>query len=132
MPETHPYDYAVIRLVPKVERDEFVNVGVILYCHAFDFAEARIELDETRLLAIAPDVDLETVRRHLASFSAVCDGTGPLGGLSKRERFLMLVAPRSTMIQPSAVHTGLCIDPSTTLDRLMDRLVRTGPANRIG
>lgn len=126
MPATHPYDYAVIRVVPSVERDEFVNVGVILYCPDFDFAEARIELDEARLLALAPDVDLELVRRHLASFPAVCDGTGPLAGLSKRERFLMLVAPRSTMIQPSPVHTGLCEDPAETLDRLVARLVRTG------
>lgn len=129
MPATHPYDYAVIRVVPKVERDEFVNVGVILYCADFDFAQARIELDEARLRALAPDVDLEAVRRHLASFPLVCGGTdGPLAGLSKRERFLMLVAPRSTMIQPSPVHTGLCDDPAATLERLMDRLVRTGSA----
>ncbi len=128
MPATHPYDYAVIRVVPKVERDEFVNVGVILYCADFDYAEARIELDERRLLALAPDVDLDAVRRHLASYPAVCDGTGPLAGLSRRERFLMLVAPRSTMIQPSPVHTGLCDDPAATLERLMDRLVRAGSA----
>ena len=124
MPATHPYDYAVIRVVPSVERDEFVNVGVILYCADFDFARARIELDVARLLALAPHVDLEAVGRHLASFPAVCDGTGPLSGLSKRDRFLMLVAPRSTMIQPSPVHTGLCDDPAETLDRLVARLVR--------
>jgi len=101
------YDYAVIRVVPRVDREEFMNVGVIISCPAKDFLEARIEMDEARLLAFAPQVDLEAVRAHLASIPRICAGgrdAGPIGQLSPREHFHWLVAPRSTIIQASRVH----------------------------
>jgi hypothetical protein len=122
------YDYAIIRLVPKVEREEFVNVGVIISCPAREFLEARIELDESRLIAVDPTLDIETVRAHLASISTVCAGgeqAGPIGRLSQRERFHWLVAPRSTIIQTSPVHTGCCKDPAAVLERLIDTMVRS-------
>jgi len=121
------YDYAVIRVVPKVERGEFVNAGVILSCPSNGFLEARIELDEPRLLALDPTADLETIRTHLAVFPMICAGgpnAGPIGQLSKRERFHWLVAPRSTIIQPSPSHTGMCDDPEAALERLMAMMVR--------
>jgi Protein of unknown function (DUF3037) len=122
------YDYAIIRLVPKVEREEFINVGVIVSCPAREFLEARIELDESRLIAVDPTLDVETVRAHLASISTVCAGgeqAGPIGRLSQRERFHWLVAPRSTIIQTSPVHTGCCKDPAAVLERLLDTMVRS-------
>ena len=117
------YDYAVIRVVPRVERQEFVNAGVILWCQEQDLLEARVELDEARLRALDAAVDLEAVRRHLASFAIICAGgsdAGPIGKLSKRERFDWLVAPRSTIIQTSAVHTGRCTDVAATMEQLLD------------
>jgi DUF3037 family protein len=123
----HSYDYAVIRVVPRVERAEFVNAGVILWCSAQDFLEARIELDEARAQALDPSLDLDAVRRHLASIRVICAGgpeAGPLGRLSKRERFDWLVAPRSTIIQTSQVHTGRCTDLHQALERLLDTMVR--------
>jgi hypothetical protein len=122
------YDYAVVRVVPRVEREEFVNVGVILSCPSLTFLDARIELNENRLAAIDPSIDLEAVRSHLATIPAICrggDGAGPIGKLPQRERFYWLVAPRSTIIQTSRVHTGRCCDPESILERLMDRVVRT-------
>lgn len=121
------YDYAVIRVVPRVEREEFVNAGVIVLCSARDFLEAHIELDERRLLALAPTADLEAIRRHLAGIPAICrggDSAGPIGLLSTRERFDWLVAPRSTVIQTSAVHTGRCADPAEVIERLLETMVR--------
>jgi hypothetical protein len=121
------YDYAVLRVVPRVERAEFVNAGVILSCPARDFLAARIELDESRLLALDPTVDLDAVRAHLASVPVICAGgaaAGPIGALTPRERFHWLVAPRSTIIQTSPVHTGRCADPQATLDHLLDTMVR--------
>ncbi len=121
------YDYAVIRLVPKVERGEFVNVGVIVSCPARRFLEARIELDEGRLMALDATTDLESVRAHLATIPAICAGgkqAGPIGRLSQRERFHWLVAPRSTIIQTSPAHTGCCRDPGAVLERLLDTMVR--------
>lgn len=123
------YDYAVIRVVPRVDRGEFVNVGVILSCPEHDFLEARIELDEARLRALAPDVDLDAVRRSLAVLPRVCaggDAAGPIGALPPRQRFHWLVAPRSTVVQVSPVHTGRTADPGETLDHLMSRMVRVG------
>jgi hypothetical protein len=121
------YDYAVIRVVPRVERQEFINVGVIVWCKEQDFLEARIELDEARVRTLDGTVDLDAVRRHLASISLICAGgtdSGPIGKLSKRERFDWLVAPRSTIIQTSAVHTGRCTDLPATLERLIETMVR--------
>ena len=121
------YDYAVIRVVPRVERQEFLNAGVILWCQQQDFLEARAELDEARLLAIDAAVDIDAVRRHLASFGIICAGgrdSGPIGKLPKRERFDWLVAPRSTIIQTSAVHSGRSIDALATMEKLLDSMVR--------
>ena len=127
------YDYAVIRVVPRVDREEFLNVGVIISCPAKDFLEARIELDESRLLAFDPTLDIEAIRNHLASIPRICAGgpdAGPIGQLSQRERFHWLVAPRSTIIQTSRVHTGRCIDPDPVSERLLDRMVRAATARR--
>jgi len=121
------YDYAVIRVVPRVERQEFVNAGVILWCQEQDVLQARIELDEARLRMLDPTVDLDAVRRHLASISIICAGgadAGPIGKLPPRERFDWLVAPRSTIIQTSAVHSGRSIDASATMEDLLDSMVR--------
>lgn len=125
------YDYAIIRVVPKVEREEFLNVGVVVSCPARGFLEARIELDEQRLLAVDPTADIETIRAHLATIPMICAGgerAGPIGQLSQRERFHWLVAPRSTIIQPSPVHTGCCQDPTAVLERLLDTMVRPARA----
>ena len=122
------YDYAVIRVVPRVDREEFLNVGVIISCPAKNYLEARIELDEARLLAFAPGVDLELVRSHLASIPRICAGgpeAGPIGQLTLRERFHWLVAPRSTIIQTSRTHTGRCTDAGTLAEKLLDRMVRS-------
>lgn len=121
------FDYAVVRVIPRVEREEFVNAGVIVYCYALDYLAASIELDEARLLALAPDVDLPLVRRHLEAIPRICSGAdsaGPIALLSQRERFNWLVAPRSTMIQTSPPHSGMCADPSSALERLLERTVR--------
>jgi hypothetical protein len=117
----------VIRVVPRVERQEFVNAGVIVWCKEKDFLEARIELNEPRARALDPSLDLDAVRRHLASIAIVCAGgaeAGPIGKLSKRERFDWLVAPRSTIIQTSPVHTGRCTELADTVERLLNAMVR--------
>jgi hypothetical protein len=122
------YDYAVIRVVPRVERQEFVNAGVILWCQEQDTLEARVELDVTRLQTLDAAVDVDAVRRHLASIAIICAGggdAGPIGKLSKRERFDWLVAPRSTIIQTSAVHSGRCVDAGATMERLLNTMVRS-------
>ena len=125
------YDYAIVRVVPRVEREEFMNVGVIVSCPAQDFLQARIELDEQRLRALDPGSDIEAIARHLASIPAICAGGGlggPIGRLPRRERFDWLVAPRSTIIQTSKVHTGRCTDPAVLLEHLLNTMVRSGPA----
>ena len=127
MPERSTYDYAVIRLVPRVERGEFVNVGVIVSCPKQGFLEARIEVDEARLRALDPAIDLEAVREHLSSIPKICKGgadAGPIGKLPARERFHWLIAPRSTVIQVSPAHTGRCGDAPGLIEHLMDRMVR--------
>ena len=132
MPDRSTYDYAVIRVVPRVERGEFVNAGVIVSCPAQKFLEARIELDDARLLALDPHVDLESIRAHLASFPRICAGgpdAGPIGQLPPRERFHWLIAPRSTVIQVSPAHTGRCGDAPGLLEHLMDTMVRSPKAN---
>lgn len=123
----HPFEYAVVRVVPRVEREEFVNAGVIVSCPARDLLVARIELDEDRLLALDPTVDLECVREHLAAIPRICaggDDAGPIGRLSQRERFHWLVAPRSTVIQVSPVHSGTARDVDAAVERLLERMVR--------
>ncbi len=122
----HAYDYAVIRVVPRVDREEFLNVGVVLSCPDHRFLEALISVDRARLGAFAPALDLDIVCRHLASFEAVCRGgdeAGPIGALPPRQRFHWLTAPRSTVIQTSPAHTGVCDDPAQTLERLVRRYV---------
>lgn len=132
MPAHETYDYAVIRVVPRVEREEFINVGVILSCEAAQYLEACIEVDEARLRALDPAVDLELVRRHLAAIPAICRGgeaAAPIGLLPPRARFHWLTAQRSAMIQTSPVHMGRCRgDLAATLDHLMDRAVRVRKA----
>jgi hypothetical protein len=121
------YDYAVIRVVPRVEREEFVNVGVIVSCPSKDFLEARIELDERRLMALDLTLDIEAIRAHLATIPVICAGgdqAGPIGQLSQRNRFHWLVAPRSTIIQTSPVHAGCCKNPTAVLEHLLDTMVR--------
>jgi hypothetical protein len=123
----YPYDYAVLRVVPRVEREEFVNVGVIVSCPAKGFLEARIELDEQRLVALDSTLDIESISAHLATVPAICAGgeqAGPIGQLSQRERFHWLVAPRSTIIQTSVVHTGYCKDPREVIEHLLGTMVR--------
>jgi DUF3037 family protein len=121
------YDYAVVRVVPRVERGEFVNAGIILSCDIERILLAGIELDEKVLLAIDPRVDLDLVRGVLQSIPAICAGgvaAGDIGKLSARERFHWLVAPRSTIVQTSPVHTGQCAEPAAALDHLMQTMVR--------
>jgi hypothetical protein len=127
------YDYAIVRIVPRVERGEQINVGVILSCVDVAFLDARIELDPARLLALDPQLDLEEVRAGLATIPLVCAGgpeAGPIGALAPRDRFRWLVSPRSTIIQISAVHTGRATDPAAALDRLLDTMVRHTPGDR--
>jgi len=126
VPDKFRYDYAVVRVVPKVDREEFINAGVIVSCPDLSFLEARIKLDESRLLALDPNVDLEQVRKHLAAIPIICrggDGAGSIGQLPQRQRFHWLVAPRSTVIQTSPVHTGRCNDPAAALERLVATMV---------
>lgn len=121
-----PYEYAVLRIVPRVERGEYVNAGVILYCPRRHFLEARTYLDRERLGVLDPALEAETVEEHLGAVRRVCRGgrkAGALGNLPPRERFGIVAAPRSTVIQPSPVHTGLCAEPEEELERLMRRLV---------
>lgn len=122
------YDYAVLRVVPHVERGEFINAGVIVCSTRRKFLKARVELDEARLLALEPAADLVSVQAGLQAVVRVCQGgaaAGPLGELPLRARFDWLVAPRSTMIQTSAVHTGRTTDLDTALERLVQRMVRS-------
>ena len=121
------YDYAIVRVVPKVERAEFVNAGVIVSCPKLDLLIARIELDERRLIALDSTVDLESVQTHLAAIPTICAGgeqAGPIGRLSQRERFYWLVAPRSTIIQMSPTHTGSARDLEGVVERLLETMVR--------
>jgi Protein of unknown function (DUF3037) len=125
-----PYDYAVLRAVPRVDRGECVNVGVVLYCQGADFLGAAVELDAGRLLTLDPHVDVEGVRAALDALGAVCRGeaaTGPAAAGSRRERFGWLTAPRSTVVQAGPVHGGMTTDPPAELERLLDRLVRLRP-----
>jgi hypothetical protein len=127
VPADHTYDYAIIRVVPRVERGEQVNVGVILSCADTDFLDARIEVDEALLRALDPAIDVEALRANLAVIPTVCRGgpeAGPIGLLPTRGRFRWLVSPRSTIVQPSPVHTGRTSDPAACLERLVARVVR--------
>jgi hypothetical protein len=134
VPDHVTYDYAIIRVVPKVDREEFVNVGVIVSCATQRFLDARIELYEPRLLAIDPTLDMETIRSYLAVIPLLCAGgeqAGSIGQLPQRERFHWLVAPRSTIIQTSRVHTGLCKNLAAVLDHLLETMVRPPCSNSL-
>lgn len=127
MQDHYIYDYAVIRIVPNVEREEFINVGVILSCPGKKFLDARIELDEERIKSFAPGFDIEITRKHLVAIQATCDGreeAGEIGKLSQRERFYWLTSPRSTIIQTSPVHSGYCKHPDEELIHLVEKMVR--------
>ena len=126
MPALSSFDYAVVRVVPRVERQEFLNAGVILSCPERRFLGARVHVDEQRLRALWPELDLELVAQHLGALVKVANGdpqSGPIAQLSFRERFHWLVAPRSTIIQVSPVHSGLCDAPDATLQQLFQQLV---------
>lgn len=126
MPARVAFDYAIIRVVPRVERGECLNVGVVLQCRERGYVGMRAALDPTRLRAFAPGVDIALVEHQLAGMQLVCAGDpagGPLAAFSPAERFHWLVAPSSTIIQPSAVHSGLCLDPDAELDHLLRTMV---------
>jgi hypothetical protein len=123
----YTYDYAIVRVVPRIERGEQINVGVILSCPDAGFLDARIELDEERVRALDAGVDLDVVREYLAAIPVICRGgadAGPIGELPPRGRFRWLVSPRSTIIQTSPVHTGRTSDPAACLANLVAKLVR--------
>jgi hypothetical protein len=133
MPELCTFEYCIIRVVPRVEREEFLNAGVLLACAAQDFLCARIELDEARLQAFAPWIDPATLDEYLNVFPLVCAGgagAGPIGRMSQRARFHWLAAPRSTIIQTSCVHLGLCQYPDAALEHLLDSVVRVKSDDR--
>ncbi len=120
------FDYAIVRVVPRVERQEFINAGVIAFSLEKRFLAARIRLDDERLKALWPDVDIALVRDHLAAIERVCAGdsaAGPIAALSQRERFHWLVSARSTIIQTSPVHSGLCDNTEEILDQLEGRFL---------
>lgn len=126
MPTRSAFEYAVIRVVPRVERGEFVNVGVVLFCRQARFLQAQVALAEARLLALDPTADLAAVREQLDQIPLICaggPGSGPIGALPQPERFRWLAAPRSTIVQPSPVHCGLADDPAAALARLMAAMV---------
>ena len=126
MPANASFDYALLRVVPRVEREEFMNAGVIVFCMEQGYLAARIRLDIERLKALWPEVDHSLVREHLGAVERICAGdptAGPVALLSPRERFHWLVSPRSTIIQPSPVHTGVCQNTEGLLDRLEEQLL---------
>lgn len=126
MQDNHLFEYALIRLVPRVEREEFINVGVILYCRQKKYLECKILLDEKKAIALNPEVDVNEVRENLLSIEKICraekDG-GPIAKLDVASRFRWLTATRSTMIQSSKVHPGLCTDPDKLLEHLFETMV---------
>ena len=125
-PPPNAFQYAIVRVIPRIERGECLNAGVILLCRPRRFLAARIVLDEARLAALAPGLDPATIRPHLDAIVRIAAGdpaAGPIARLGTAERFHWLVAPSSTMIQPSEVHTGLCDDPAKELDHLVATLV---------
>jgi hypothetical protein len=126
MQENLLFEYAVIRVVPHVEREEFLNIGVILYCSGRKFLGTRFHIDEERIRALCRKLDISELRDHITSFQRICEGgsqAGPIGKLPIAERFRWLTATRSTVLQTSRVHPGLCTDPQETTDRLFTQLV---------
>lgn len=125
-PENLLFEYATIRVVPHVEREEFINVGVILFCQKQKFLQTRIRINEQRIQALSPGLDLDDVKKHVSSFERICRGGadgGPIGKLSPAERFRWLTAARSTILQTSHVHPGLTKDPDQMLEKLFSEMV---------
>ena len=126
MPTPASFDYAILRLVPRVERQEFINAGVVALCLEKRYLAARIHLDESRLRALWPDADIELACEHLEAVRRICEGdpaAGPIARLTQRERFHWITSPRSTIIQPSPVHTGVCDETDGMLDRLAQQFL---------
>jgi hypothetical protein len=126
MPGNHLFEYAVIRVMPRVEREEFLNVGVILYCRAKDFLQLMFTLDKKRLDHFCADIDIAELKEHLCAFEHICQGTpegGPISKLDMASRFRWITAKRSTIVQTSEVHPGFCDDPTEMLHRLHAQLV---------
>lgn len=121
MPSPASFDYAILRVVPRVERQEFINAGVVVFCLEKRYLAARIRLDAERLKALWPDADVDLANEHLEAVRRICQGdpaAGQIAQLSQRERFHWIISPRSTIIQPSPVHTGVCDATDGLLDRL--------------
>ena len=126
MQQKHLFEYAVIRVVPRVEREEFLNIGVMVYCAKLKFLEARYLLDQERLTAFSRDLDLAELKEHVCAFERICLGekdAGAIGQLDMASRFRWLTAARSTVLQTSTVHPGFCDDAEETLDKLFEQLV---------
>ena len=124
MPSPASFDYAILRVVPRVERQEFINAGVVALCLEKRYLAAHLHLDEDRLRALWPEADVDLAREHLEAVRRICDGdpsAGPIAKLSQRERFHWITSPRSTIIQPSPIHTGVCDETGGMLDRLATR-----------
>jgi Protein of unknown function (DUF3037) len=126
LPAPASFDYAILRVVPRVDREEFINAGVVVFCLEKRYLDARILINDERLRALWPELDVELVRAHLDAVPRICMGdasAGPIAKLSQRERFHWLTSPRSTIIQPSPVHTGVCDNTEGVLDRLVTQFV---------
>jgi len=131
VPDRRSFEYAIVRVVPRVERGECFNAGAIVWCRSLMWLRARVALDHARLVALAPDADVPMIQAHLESIERIAEGgvdAGPIGLLSAPERFRWLVAPRSTVLQVSDVHEGLCEDPAAALAHLFETLVLPAPA----
>ncbi len=134
MPTRNAFEYAVIRVVPRVERGEFINVGAVLFCRTRRFLGARLLLHTERLAAFAPEIDLVAIEEQIAGIPQVCVGgasAGPIGLLPQQERFRWLTAPRSTIVQASPVHCGLCEEPRAELIRIAARMILPAEAARV-
>lgn len=126
MQEKHLYEYAVIRLVPRVERGEYINIGVVLYCKSLKTLDFVFQMNKSRILALFPEVDLEEVESHLLSFQKICQGTpdsGLIGSQDYASRFRWLTARRSTIIQASEIHPGYCKQPKDALNKIFNEMV---------
>lgn len=127
MQQHHLFEYAIIRVVPRVEREEFINAGVILYCAKQHFLQARFEVNEAKLKCLCVEIDCEEIQKNLSALQRICDkdkNAGPIARLDDAGRFRWLTATRSTVVQSSKVHPGFSMDPLITLDRLFENLVR--------
>lgn len=126
MPDKHVFEYAIIRVVPRVEREEFINVGVILFCKAEKFLKCRIDINDEKLTMLAGDAYLDEIKANLSAFEEICKGNatcGPIAALDDASRFRWLTATRSTVVQASKVHPGLTADAEKTLNKIFDQLV---------